>query len=349
MRLNRVLLLLCLVGLGFTLADRSANAATGSLDTTFGQGGVAVTTLTTASGINDVIPFSVHLQSDSKILVIADVINGTTATSDVLRYTNKGELDTTFGSGGIAVLPATLGPASLALQPNGQIVVAGINGSGFTVERLNTDGSIDNSFGNGGVASASLGSRTPGVQLVALIETNGDIVVVGQLERTGRRQSDQILLARFTSAGSLDGTFGAGGTTVATALSGVTALAELSTGGILVVNAQNVAQFTSTGSPDSTTGGAIVASAGSGFLSIATAFQANGDHLIADLLFVGEESRARNASAQVLRFASAGAADSAFADPSFHFSGTGGSGIEAAPNAMAVQPNSIRHSASTGR
>jgi hypothetical protein len=39
----------------------------------------------------------------------------------------------------------------------------------------------------------------------------------------------------------------------------------------------------------------------------------------------------------VLRFTGTGGADSTFADPSFHFEGTGGDGIEAIPNALAVQ------------
>jgi len=72
---------------------------------------------------------------------------------------------------------------------------------------------------------------------------------------------------------------------------------------------------------------------------VASIFQPNGDYLLADQLFVGEESRAHNASVQVLRFTSTGAADSTFAKPSFRFAGTGGSGIEAQPNGIALQSN----------
>jgi uncharacterized delta-60 repeat protein len=124
------------------------------------------------------------------------------------------------------------------------------------------------------------------------------------------------------------------------AVGGCSALALLSTGEILVVNAKNIAQFTPTGSLESTvTGGTIVASAGSQNPSIASAFQPNGDYLLANALFVGLESRAHNAAAQVLRFTSTGSEDSTFANPNFRFVGTGGSGIEAIPNGIAVQAN----------
>jgi hypothetical protein len=42
-----------------------------------------------------------------------------------------------------------------------------------------------------------------------------------------------------------------------------------------------------------------------------------------------EESRGHNVAAQVLRFTETGTADPSFANPTFHYSGTGGSGIEA--------------------
>jgi len=188
--------------LALSFGARPACAAAGSLDTTFGSGGATITTLTTASDINGVFPASVRLQSDGKILALTNVSNGPGTTTDVLRYTTAGVLDTTFGSKGIAALPTTLGNESMTIQSNGQIVVAGVSTSGYTVERLNSNGSMDTTFGSDGVASASLGGRAAGSGLVVLVETNGDILVVGQLLPAGRRQPAQTMLARFTSAGS---------------------------------------------------------------------------------------------------------------------------------------------------
>ena len=121
---------------------------------------------------------------------------------------------------------------------------------------------------------------------------------------------------------------------------GASTATDVATRDILVVNGQAVAQFSSAGSVEATvTGGAVVASAGSQSPSFPSVLQPNGDDLFTDSLFVGEESRAHNASVQVLRLTSTGASDSTFADPSFHFVGAGGSGIEALANGIAVQSN----------
>jgi uncharacterized delta-60 repeat protein len=338
-----LLLLAGLLACGVLVGSKSAYAAAGSLDASFGAGGVTVTTLTTASVNNGITPYYIVLQADGKILVLVNVENSKGLKTHVLRYTATGKLDKTFGTKGIATLPTTLQIfETMALQPNGQIVAAGratapSNGAAvFGVERLNANGTPDTSFGSEGLAIASLGFT--GTEAVLLIQSSGDILLCGQLEPTGRGQPFHTALARFTSSGALDSTFGSGGTVNVTAVGGCSALALLSTGEIQVVNGQVIAQFTADGSLESTvTGGTLSASAGSNAPSIPSLFQPNGDYLYASPLFVGEESRAHNASVQVLRFTGTGGADSTFADPSFHFEGTGGDGIEAIPNALAVQ------------
>jgi hypothetical protein len=75
--------------------------------------------------------------------------------------------------------------------------------------------------------------------------------------------------------------------------------------------------------------GTIIASNGSIEPSTPSVFQPNGDYLFGTELFVGEESRAHNSSTEVLRFTETGVADASFANPAFHYIGTGGSGIEA--------------------
>jgi uncharacterized delta-60 repeat protein len=327
------------------MSVRSASAAAGSLDGTFGTGGLAATTLTVAGGNNSVIPYSIKLQGDGKIVVLVNVTNGTSFTSNVLRYTASGQLDTTFGANGIATLPTTFNTfETMALASNGQIVVAGgatdpANGAAaFGVQRLNANGTADVSFGNGGQAIASLGF--PGIESVLLIQPNGDILLGGQLEPVGRGQPFHTALARFTPAGALDPTFGNGGTVNVTAVGGCTAMALLSSGEIQVVNGQAIAQFTPNGALEpSASGGTIVTSAGSESPSAPSIFQPNDDYLFARPLFVGLESRGHNSSVQVLRFTPTGSPDSTFADTSFHFLGSGGSGIQAVPDAVALQSN----------
>ena len=292
-----------------------------------------------------VIPYSVKLQSDDKILVLVDLEGGDleSTSTRVLRYTTSGVLDKTFGDKGIVVLPTTvLAFASMAVESNGQVVVAGLSGFDGTeieLQRLNTNGTVDTTFGKDGLAVANANGGT-GPELVVLPETNNDILVCSQLEPAGRGQPFQTILARFTSDGVLDKTFGTRGISIATTQGGCTAMAELSTGEIVVVNGGAAAQFTSTGSLASTvTGGTRVASAGSQDPSAPSVFQPNGDYLFADELFIGEESRGLNSSVQVFRFNSTGAADSTFPNPSFHYVGRGGFEIEAIPNGIAVGPN----------
>jgi len=305
---------------------------------TFGNGGV---TITSFASVGFVVPDSIRLQSDGKILVL--VQNGNVA-NEVLRYTASGVLDTTFGSNGVVVLPQAFGPGSgtMDLQPNGQIVIAGVvtgsNGSALGAERLNTDGSLT-TFGNKGLATASLGSRGVGVGEVVLVQPNGFILVGVQVGPTGRRQPFQVMLARFSFVGTLDTIFGAQGVAVANGPSGCNALAQLSNGDYLVVSALAVAEFTASGSVASTiTPAALIASNGSSAFST-NVFQPNGDYLFGTELFVGEESRGHNSSAEVLRFTETGAADVSFANPTFHYIGAGGSGIEALVDGLAVQSN----------
>jgi uncharacterized delta-60 repeat protein len=231
----------------------------------------------------------------------------------------------------------------MALQTNGQIVVAGevtapSNGAAaFGLERLNINGTADTSFGSGGLAIASMGF--PGTEAVLLIQSNGDILLGAQLEPIGRGQPFHTALARFNSTGALDPTFGSNGTVSVPAVGGCSALAVLSTGEILVVNANEIAQFTSSGSLESTvTGGTIVASGGSENPSTASVFQPNGDYLLATEVAIGAP-RNHNFAAEVLRFTPTGSADSTFANPTFRFTGNGGTAVEDVINGIAVQPN----------
>jgi uncharacterized delta-60 repeat protein len=172
---------------------------------------------------------------------------------------------------------------------------------------------------------------------VAVEPTSGDIIACTQLEPTGRRQPFHTALARFLSTGAVDTTFGSDGVVNVAGVGGCAAVAVLSTGEILVENGPS-AQFTSAGVRESTvTGGTIVATGASA--EPPSLFLADGDYLAAQEVFTGEESRGHNAAAQVLRFTVTGASDPTFANMTFHFAGTGGPGIEAQPNAIAVQPN----------
>ena len=133
------------------------------------------------------------VQIDERV-VVAGVsrLNGTSTTS-VSRLTPQGKPDTTFNNGNAITVNFTA--IGLAVQPNGQILVAGPS-----IERLNADGSLDTGFGTNGVAA------NPFTLVGLVVDNQGRIYISGNTTSGGVPQ-----LARYTSAGVLDNTFGTGG------------------------------------------------------------------------------------------------------------------------------------------
>ena len=126
---------------------------------------------------------------------------------------SSGALDASFGTDGrvatdIAFAPGIAGaPVGMALQSDGRIVLVG----GLKLLRFNTSGSLDAGFGRGGqVAVPFNGSGFDTAQDVA-VQPDGKIVVAGFSNAGG--SNDNFALARFNVDGSLDTTFGTGGTT----------------------------------------------------------------------------------------------------------------------------------------
>jgi uncharacterized delta-60 repeat protein/CSLREA domain-containing protein len=127
---------------------------------------------------------------------------------------DPGDLDTTFGTGGMVTTDFAGGSdigRALAIQPDGKIVVAGhaqAGGEGdFALTRYNVDGSPDTTFDGDGKVLTDFGSGDEG-RAVA-IQPDGKIVVAGsaRLDTTNRG----LAVARYDSNGNLDNTFGSGG------------------------------------------------------------------------------------------------------------------------------------------
>jgi uncharacterized delta-60 repeat protein len=115
----------------------------GSLDPSFGSGGIVITPLGYAARID-----ALGLQPDGKI-----VAGGETDGNLVLaRYGSDGALDSAFGSSGIVKtqLRSSGFSTGLALQPDGMIVVVG---SRDGVARYRSNGAPDTAFGSHGVVS----------------------------------------------------------------------------------------------------------------------------------------------------------------------------------------------------
>jgi uncharacterized delta-60 repeat protein len=236
----------------------------GTVDSTFGSNGAtaiepAELFLGPASG-------GIALEPDGRILVATGHNEGG-GQRIVARLLANGQLDSTFGSNGVA---PTFGGDSVAVVPNGNILVGtgsvtsmyapngvvvkgfGIHGqtpgfandaggfvvtnhsatvtriitagsiftdvnlmslnsvSGFLLVSYKIDGTLDNAFGiHGGVTTPFPRNILARAFAVAL-QTNGDIVAVGQTAHTDTGPSD-FALVRYNPDGSVDTSFGNSG------------------------------------------------------------------------------------------------------------------------------------------
>lgn len=177
----------------------------GSIDPTFNGGQVVI------DFANDSAT-DVTLQPDGKILVAGTVGYDFL----VLRLTTTGLLDVSFNGTGYALtdLGGTSGDRghTVLVQPDQKIAVAGITNSGdndFAVVRYNSNGSLDATFGSGGFAVFDFPSSRIDSLLAASLQADGKFVLIGTSKFAG---SDfDFALARLTTAGVLDATFGTGG------------------------------------------------------------------------------------------------------------------------------------------
>lgn len=196
-----------------TLICTVALAESGSLDPTFGSGGVAVTSL--VSG-ND-FARGMAIQEDGKVIAVGEAAVGSKRNFAVARYRADGTLDPSFNGTGTLTLP--LGIRSdyafaAVVQNDRKIVVAGwsqadVSGSRIALVRLRSNGTRDSSFGNQGVVLTG----RPGWWMGAYAATRqhgGKILVAAQGVNLAANEYFWMAV-RYNSDGSLDSSFGNGG------------------------------------------------------------------------------------------------------------------------------------------
>lgn len=176
----------------------------GSLDATFGNGGIVITDLG-----NEERGTAVAIQTDGKIVVVGNSSHGDVIEFALARYNTNGSLDGSFGSGG-KITTVVSGPEDSALavliQNDGKILAIGNAGSGgdsnFALVRYNTNGSIDTSFGTSGIVLTDFGGHNDyGVD--AFFQSDGKIVVAG----SAQTPNPCLGVARYNPDGSLDNSF----------------------------------------------------------------------------------------------------------------------------------------------
>lgn len=228
----------------------------GSLDMSFGNGGMVATSVPGAVTIGR----GIAVQQDGRI-----VVTGSTNTQAVTaRFNPNGSLDSSFGSGGIVTtgLSKFAEGIGVTVLPDGHVIVAGTSGDNsagdldFTLFAYSSAGALDTGFGSGGTVTSNPGTNVAELHSVAQA-SSGALIVSGAVfasatsgrglsySDTGQQntsfaiseagvafesqriQNDgKILLAggkssdfwlgRFNSDGSADTTFGTSGATTTT-------------------------------------------------------------------------------------------------------------------------------------
>jgi uncharacterized delta-60 repeat protein len=170
--------------------------SSGGLDPSFGNAGKIVTSI----GTGDDSGNCVLVQSDGKILVAGNSANGNQGNVAVVRYTDAGTLDTSFGTNGVARSAITTSGSKALIQRDGKIVIAGgsFNGSNydFSVVRFFANGLLDTGFGNQGATTTSIRDDDDEALGIAL-QGDGKVVMAGYSANSGVQQ---IALARYDNS-----------------------------------------------------------------------------------------------------------------------------------------------------
>lgn len=184
-----------------TTAFLAAVAADGTLDPSFGSGGIVRETRTERSYQYG---GPVAVGRDGKILVGGATTAGYGEPAAVFRYTPNGKVDTAYGAEpGFARLGGIGGILDIAVARSGAAVVLGWGGE---LIRVTPAGAIDPRFGSG--RPVALDRPRDAFRSVA-VQENGKVLVAGTSNWHGRRS--RMIVARLLPDGGLDPSFGRGG------------------------------------------------------------------------------------------------------------------------------------------
>ncbi len=217
----------------------------GARDASFGRGGKVTIGFPSesagSSGVQYELPFE-FTPGHQKMATAPGGKVVVAGASKIVRYTEDGKLDQTFGEGGVVTVPRPTGGifvlAGVAVDSLGRVVVVGLTRplptnstpdpviSYATVMRFTAAGKPDPTFGEDGVLKTEFGLGSPksgtglypgpsvGLRSV-VIDSQNRIVVSGgyvtEVGKCGRSVDSKGFIARLTQSGALDPSFGAGG------------------------------------------------------------------------------------------------------------------------------------------
>ena len=193
----------------------------GTPDTGFGSGGHTLVD----TGTGDTALVNGARQPDGKIVAVGKAFKANDGSWDwiVARVDADGNLDPTFGSGGIVrqvMSPCCAEGLDIEVDADGKILVTGTDSGRFTLARYNANGTLDTTFGDDpshnvnatdGMVTTAIGVAATAYALA--LQSDGRIVVVGDMRSNASAPVDSVV-ARYDADGALDTAFGDGGHTV---------------------------------------------------------------------------------------------------------------------------------------
>ncbi len=186
----------------------------GTLDPSFSTDGSEITTLL---GTSNETATALAIQPDGKIVVVGytDATSGTSLNMFAVRFNANGGLDSSFGFSGKYTINPTPSADDRAtgvkILPDGKIMIGGSartnSSTAFALVRLTAGGVLDSTFSGDGYQEVAAGYSE--CQAMA-VQPDGRIILVGQSKSVG---TEDFIVARCNSDGTLDNTFSTGGFT----------------------------------------------------------------------------------------------------------------------------------------
>lgn len=191
--------------------------ANGTPDTTFGSGGQFTTALSTSTdGLMRILKLA-----DGRYITLARFGSGAAGIAALIMLTPNGNLDSTFGNGGIKThLFSSTNPqgiSDLVIADDGNILALGGGDGVVKLAKFNLSGNVVSSFGNNGTVVVPTGRH---LRVLA----DGSLLVMGEII-TGQIQ---MTAYKYLSNGTIDTSFGSGGTSLysATGMTNVSGFAS---------------------------------------------------------------------------------------------------------------------------
>jgi uncharacterized delta-60 repeat protein len=287
--------------------------ASGQLDVTFGSSGLRTTPVSRQDFLK-----AIAIDASDNILITGQT-QTTAPTIFIARYTSLGTLDVTYNIGGSTpgtqnLLVGTQSQANdIAIDSNGKALVAGFaiqSQTNILLARFTTAGILDTTFNTTGYVTYSIGV---GATLEGIgTQSTGNIIVAGSAVIDG---IPNFMLARFTSTGSLDTTFGSNGITLTQVgvINIISAMAIQSNDQIVVIGTADdnltIARYNADGSIDTSFGssGIFQPNIDPSVIGYDVALDSSGNIAIAASII---QSNVRQA--MVIRLTSSGALDTTF-------------------------------------